>query len=234
MIAFFCSSWERAGKLASLLTTVTAEVDGPYRLYIGRLHRNPARVYTVEQGAASAYAAGRLAARRGCSVHVTFADILCADADDLPLGSIHHLGKVYDLEGLTPLLSLLPESATEPPLPLDDLLPAEPVLATPEQEGWACGTLPWMARNAWLLDELEKRLAIRCLDLQTSGYATAAREARATLLPFGVLTELLTGRGVLRAAPIHYDHAFEQSLEEIARLLTAESEAKGRKRSSWK
>lgn len=215
MIAFFVPTLDNARALSRHLTTMTNEVDGPYRVFRGRWRGTIVSVYTVTGAADSAYVAGRLAARRGARVLVpVVAAAIEGNPDTESPGEALPVGPCWDLAAFTPLLRLLPDGARHLPLDPATLMPAAPRHAgTAEAPGIA--TLPFPPTNAALLRWLRRHHAIGLADTQMSGYADAATDDSIALRGFAIVDRVVADDGVLPLPPIALDARFESLLADI-------------------
>lgn len=230
MIALFAPSWDRATRMARHLHSATAEVDGPFRLYKGGIGAVEARVFAVEHGADAAWAAARIAARRGATLMLPLTEcLLLAEKRNAPWheaepGTCLPVAGCWDLATLEPLMRLLPESAETMPLDPAAMMPRVAVLDLP-REGITLGTLPWSTRNVTLLRWLHKHHGVGAFDLQLAGYAAAAQEDTGVkIAPMAMVVERLTSRGPERGQALAVERAVDEALDvllaQIAESLT--------------
>ena len=225
MIAFFVRQPDQAAAIAAHFTSVTREVDGPWRLHKGRLQGHDAVCYVVTGEADAAWAALRLAARRGARLFMpitpAFTDETLAEREGFIPGAVMPVGGVWNLHGLLPLLRLLPDSANRLPLELEPLLPAAPVHAAGGEALPAVGTFPFPVHNGAFLRHLDRKGGIPLFDLQLSGYAEGfadiASPGEHRFHPHVVLHAIVTEGGVEYPSTLATAPLFE---EMIAGMLT--------------
>ncbi len=217
MIAFFTASHERSLQVARHLASVTDEVDTVFRTIEGRYHGNRTVVYTVGQGSDAAYAAARVALRRGATrlIPVLHAACLAAVAEEKGLGpgDLVPVGAVWDLRGLAPALDLLPDSAREFPVAVQ--LPGSPAWRG-SADGVSVGTLPGASTSLFLYRHLYNSAGIAVLDLQASGYADAAAELKCGAFhPIAQVAEVRSSREVLTGPALQRSREFDRAIEAI-------------------
>ncbi len=219
MITFFLEDLTRARWMAErFLTAGDVFVDGPFRGFEGGYAGGDARVYVVDQGTEAAYAAGRLAARRGAEALIPIAGAeihgQLAEEAEIMAGSLVPVEASWDLASLEPLLRLLPDSSPEFPLPLADYLPRKPVWRG-EETGFAAGSLPFAVANPYLAAALHRQLGINLLDRRLSGYASAAMEEKISFRPVCFVSGLLTARGPELPSRLSFDKRLDEALDAL-------------------
>lgn len=214
MIAIFVDSYSRMEAVSRHLQSVTREVDGPFRMIRGEAGGAPVDLYAVEGGGDLAYAAGRLAIRRGMRVLVPITEATASRAlvEELELepGGLIAAGTIWDLKRLVPLLRVLGNSCVEMPMELPELLPKEAVHEA--AQGAAVGTLPFRVGSRFLARALHREREIALLDLQMAGYAAAAKDGGASLRGFCRLARLLGKNGEETKLPLQAEREFEESM----------------------
>lgn len=221
MIAFFVRRPPHAQAIARHFTSATREVDGPYRLFKGRLRGSIACCYVVTEGAESAWSACRLAIRRGARSVVpvagAFSEPAIAEEVGFGLGDLLPIGDCWNLSGLLPLLRLLPDSAVRLPRDVAPLLPSAPSHSAGDEALPALGTLPFLVENAGLLRYLHRHHGISLFDMQASGYAEGAADSGEEVLlrPFA-LVQGFAGDGTMEyASKLLLDETFERAMEAL-------------------
>ena len=217
MIAFFTPSHERSLQVARHLTSATDEVDTVFRTIEGRSHGNRTIVYTVGHGSDAAYAAARVALRRGAVrlIPLLQAGCLAAVAEEKGFGpgDLVPVGAVWDLRALAPVLDLLPDSAREFPIAVE--LPAAPVWLG-SSDGISLGTLPRASTSLFLYRHLYNSTGTALLDQQASGYADAAMELKCGAFhPIAQVAEVRSSRGVLAGPALQRSRDFDRAIEAI-------------------
>jgi hypothetical protein len=214
MIAIFIPSLEKFVTAQRVIPTATREVDGPFRyLDAGRV-----RLYLVTEGADASYAAARLAIRRGAEVLVPIVEAFTterlAEEEGLELGSVVSVTGVWNLDGLRPLLAILPDSAAELPLDPDQLIDNGAVWkADSKAVSVGVGTLPHPTRNRRLMRHLSQSLGTLLYDVQISGYIDAALECGVgKLLPLAEVTTLVGRSETRELDAVTADAAFGEML----------------------
>lgn len=222
MIAFFVPSLEQATAISRHLSSATRETDGPFRLYKGRLRGRNVSCFVTTEGADGAWAAARLAIHRGARTLVpitrAFTDAHLAEEHQTPLGSMLHIGTVWNYAGILPLLRLLPDSATRLPLELEPLLPGEPVHRAPEKGMPTLATLPQPVSNGVFLRHLASNQGIDFFDLTMAGFAEAMEDVsneEFQFSPVSILQGITTERGMEHPSVLVLDRAFEHALTEL-------------------
>lgn len=215
MISFFVDSYTRALQLRPHLRSTTRETDGPFRVIQGRLRGQDVFVYAVEPATPdAAYAAAAMAQRRGATrmTPITGVSVATPEIGGLAIGQMLPVSAIWNLAGLTPLLRLLPESATE--LPIDPSIPQLP-LWREDVSGIGVGTVPFAFRNRALLDFLEARCKIVALDARLSGYAACAMEHGVILRPAALIDSFIVGTAVKKDVAMRSEAEVEKSLDRL-------------------
>lgn len=218
--AFFIDNAPRGESLARILGLGEKAVDGPFRLY--RQPGGALALWIVEHGADAAYSAARLAARRGAQLLLPISEATLTAAayrdTELPLGALVPVGKVWDLVTLEPLLHLLPDSARDFPLSLEDHLPAK-AFTSHGGDAPACGTTPRRIRNRHLGDALYRQRRIALLDLQMAGYAAAAADSQIEMRGVCFIVRRHGKNGFESESPLVLEKRFEDQVSELATRL---------------
>lgn len=221
MIAFFVRRPPHAQAIARHFTSATREVDGPYRLHKGRLRGKLASCFVVTEGIESAWAATRLAIRRGAHsiVPITsaYSEPDIAEEAGFALGDLIPVGECWNLSGLLPFLRLLPDSAVRLPLEIATLYPSAPSLASDDPALPAMGTLPFLVENGGLLRYLHRHHGLSLFDLQLCGYAEGMADSGESLhiRPLALLQGLAGDGSMEYASKILLDETFERAMDTL-------------------
>lgn len=212
MIAIFLEDLPRGRALASRFFESKRDVvDGPFRAFDGRIRGERARLWVVNDRADAAYAAARLAIRRGAQSLIPMTEATSPGPETAVPGDVLPAGAVWDLAGLEPLLRLLPDSSPEFPIDPAALLPAS-ALWNAESGAPGLGTPPFDVRNIHLAEWLSGR-GIHLLDRQAAGYAAAAAETGLPIRPIALVTTLLTPTGPESTFALQIEKTFEEALD---------------------
>ncbi len=220
MIVFFLPDLGRARRLAKALYLDYEDVDGPFRIFEGDIGAADLCLYVAPGNSDSAYAAARIASRRGARVFIpitegTVLDSL-AENEDIAPGILAPVARIYDLEGLKEPLRILPDSCREFPFNLDEFLPSKALWKT-DIEGVVLGTMHQKIRNLYLARALFKKKNIGCFDRQMAGYASAAVEDEIELRPVVFIDSVLARDGLHAEIPLGLDKDFDKAVLEIGK-----------------
>lgn len=223
MIALLAPGEAVARTLAAPLRANETGVDGIFITYHGLLKSAPITIYALppDGGTAAAYAAGKVAHRRGAHTLLTVA-LTCIgprtqERYEVELGGVLPITQVNDLSKLAPLLRLLPESAREFPLdPLQLLQGTSPLALAPDGDGATLGSLPWETTNAHLLDALSKSGHADLIDLQSHGAARSAKEDGLDCRIIGIIGAILGARSAQRITKLELHSVCESIAAQIA------------------
>lgn len=194
MIAIFLRDLSGARELAHhFFGDNRPRTDGPFRVLYGDKGRTELRLYVVETGA-GAYAAARLAARRGATKLIPVATAAVeeevAEQERIETGTLLPVNAIWDLAVLEQAMRLLPDSAETFAVDVKKLLPKKPLWKT-KAEGYACGTLPFPLRSSLLAQCLYEQHHIALADEHLAGYAKGAADAKVDLHPYAFCPTLL-------------------------------------------
>lgn len=210
MIALFFPTWRLARNAGRFFSDATEEADGPFRLIEGRFQGYVSRSMAVHEGADAAYAASRLAVRRGAVLQIAFTE---AATNGEELGEVFPISEIWDFTHWQEHLRKHPEGQREVPSQMTEDFPSIPAWNSEQPEGLPVATLPWIHRNSALLSWMQQRAGIQAIDRQACGYATAAAEMECRLLPFAFVVESLNGGAALTEAEM--ETIQEAALEEF-------------------
>ncbi len=218
MIAFFVSGLERARRAAQHLRDFEDGVDGPFRIFHGMVGDAEIRVFVVEPDHSAAYAAARIAARRGAKALSPIVDATAtpgvASRAGLAPGAIVPVARVWDLSACGGVMRLLPDSAEEFPVPVDELFPSSP--SWKSGDGVACCTTPLPMRSRLLARETIRRLGDTIFDGQLTAYAAAAADTGIPLRPAALVTRILTRNGMESDVPLRVERGIEEMFAGLA------------------
>ena len=210
----FLPEYRRACLFARNLVSLRESLDLPFPLFDGKLDGDECRIMVVREGSDAAYAAARIAIRRGARMLVPISDGIAVSEAGIQPGTITPVGTIWNLDSLSPLIQVLPESAAEVTYWEDDLLPSAPVLTNSDRPV-AAGTLAHPTTNRALLRKTHEALGVSVFERQLGGYAQAAAEFEVPLvagcfiqkvirdsLPHLSLGELSAGKSFDRELPV--------------------------------
>lgn len=220
VLALFLDDLRRAQRLADSFGEASRSVDGLFPVFETAIGETPARLYAVEGGADAAYAAGRLAARRGAAHLLAFPSATAAQEElrqgTVALGDLVPISAVYTAPPprFDELLRLLPTSAASLPLPLAGIVQDEPIW-TGGAEGIRLFSASQPIHAPALAEALLQRLGTVAFDLQAEGFVRASADSAVPLRLGVCITRGLSLSGIESAPHLEIEASLEQAFRDL-------------------
>lgn len=221
-------------RLARELDVPSREVDGPFFLWRGERGGVELSLYLIEEGGAdAAYAATRLAARRGAQevLYVSDASVSEAAAEERSWG----LGEMVSPEGflaanaLGKVIAFLPDSARELPGEIPAGLLQKPLRTAEGDPGILAAGMDGVLRNPWLADELYRRHGVALWDHCGAGVAAGCQDSGIPLEAMLLITSAIRQSHEAPPPAVDRDLLFEAVARELfPRAAATDTEVEGK------